>query len=281
MAQEFVTYDGCTLRYRLRGEGPLIVLTPGGREGEEAVASLAGRLAQQASVVTWDRRNAGGADLWFGGESEAGTWADDLSALIGHLGMGPAWLAGGSAGCRTSVLSALRHPETTRGLLLWCGSGGRYSCQFLGFSYHVPYIMAAEAGGMEAVARTPFFADRIAANPGNRERLLAQDPSAFVAQMKRWNEAFYYSADCTLAGVRDSELGRIGCPTLIVAGNDDVHPPSVSDALARLIPQAEHAPSPWSNEDWLDKFTGRAGGSVFDLYPLLTPTLLDFVERHS
>jgi pimeloyl-ACP methyl ester carboxylesterase len=179
------------------------------------------------------------------------------------------------------VLSALRRPQTARGLLLWSASGGPYSCQFLGFSYHVPYIMAAEAGGMEAVCKTPFFADRIAANPGNRERLLALDPVEFASQMKRWNRAFYYDPAHSLAGVDDAALSSIAMPCLIVAGNDDVHPASVSDAMARLIPGATHIPSPWSNEDWLDMFTGRKAGSVFDLYPLLVPALLDFVGQHS
>ena len=276
----FVTRDGCTLRYWFRGQGPLIALTPGGREAGEAVSALADRLAERASVLTWDRRNAGGSDVWFGGDAEADVWADDLADLIAHLGMGPAWIAGGSAGCRTSVITALRHPEMARGLLLWSASGGPYSCQFLGFSYHVPYIMAAEAGGMEAVVRTPFFADRIAANPANAEWLLAMDPATFVGQMKRWNTAFYHRPDAALAGVPDAALAGIAMPTLIVAGNDDVHPPSVSDAIARLVPNATHIASPWSNSEWLDMFTGRKRGSVFDLYPLLAPALLDFVGRH-
>ena len=247
----YVTPDGCRLSYWLRGDGPLIALTPGGREAGESVAALAEALSHEACVLTWDRRNTGASDLYFsGGIPESEVWADDLSGLVAHLDRGPAWLAGGSAGCRTSVLSALRHPETARGLLLWSASGGPYSCQFLGYNYHVPYIMAAEAGGMEAVAQTPFFADRIAASPSNRERLLALDPADFARQLKRWNEAFYYNPQATLAGIADVMLPRIDMPTLIVAGNDDVHPPSVSDALSRLIPTATLIASPWS---WLER----------------------------
>ena len=202
---QFTTRDGCRLEYRLRGDGPLIALTPGGREAGEAVAALADALAQRACVLTWDRRNTGAAELCFGGElSEAEFWAEDLADLIESLARGPAWLAGGSAGCRVSVISALRRPETARGLLLWSASGGAYGCQFLGFSYHVPYIMAAQAGGMAAVAQTPFFADRIAANPANEERLLALDPGEFVATLKRWNRAFYYREDSSLAGATDA-----------------------------------------------------------------------------
>ena len=276
---EFITRDGCMLRYRLRGKGPLIALTPGGREAGEAVALLADALAQHSTVLTWDRRNSGASQVWFGGDSEQDICADDLADLIQHIGLGPAWLAGGSAGCRVSVLCALRNPETARGLLLWSASGGQYSCQFLGFSYHVPYIMAAQAGGMAAVAATPFFAERIAANPANRERLLAQDPDAFCETMKCWNRSFYYRADAALTAVPDAALRTIALPALIVAGNDDIHPAEVSDAMARLIPKTRYIASPWSNAEWQERFTGLAGGSVFDLYPLLVPALLDFVAR--
>jgi pimeloyl-ACP methyl ester carboxylesterase len=274
----FTTGDGCELEYRLRGEGPLVALTPGGREAGEAVATLAEALAQHACVLTWDRRNAGSSDLFFGGElSEAEIWAEDLADLIAHIGQGPAWLAGGSAGCRVSMISALRRPEAARGLLLWSASGGQYACQFLGFSYHVPYIMAAQRAGMEAIAETPFFAERIAANPSNRDRLLSVDPDDFISVMKRWNRSFYYSPDSALAGVEDSALKSVAIPTLIFEGNDDVHAPEVSARMAELIPGAVLLPSPWSNEAWLDKFAGRTGGSVFDLYPLLAPAILDFI----
>jgi 2-hydroxy-6-oxonona-2,4-dienedioate hydrolase len=146
----FVTRDGCTIHYEIAGEaGPAIALTPGGREGREPLAPLVAELAQHARVLTWDRRNTGAADLYFGGEgSEQEIWADDLTELLTATGFGPAWLAGGSAGCRVALLTAIRRPEVARGLVLWSASGGFYGSQFLGFQYHVPYIMAAQRAGM-------------------------------------------------------------------------------------------------------------------------------------
>jgi pimeloyl-ACP methyl ester carboxylesterase len=275
---QMLTRDGCCLHYSLRGEGPLIALTPGGREAGEAVAALAGVLAARATVLTWDRRNTGASDVFFGGTSEQDVWADDLAALIAGLGLGPAWLAGGSAGCRVSLLTAVRHPQVARGLVLWSASGGPYGCQFLGFQYHVPYIMAAELGGMDAVARSPFFAARIAARPANRERLLALAPADFIAVLKRWNSAFYFREDSTVAGVTDDELRSIRCPALIFEGGDDIHPAAVAQNAIGLLPCATLLPSPWSAKDWMDRFTGRIAGSVFELYPLMAPAILDFVE---
>jgi pimeloyl-ACP methyl ester carboxylesterase len=276
---EFTTRDGCVLRYRLRGEGPLIALTPGGREPGEAVSNLADELAKGATVLTWDRRNSGASHVWFGdnGLSEQETWAQDLADLIVALDRGPAWIAGGSAGGRVSVLTALRRPEVGKGLIVWSASGGPYGCQFLGFIYHVPFIMAAQAGGMEAVAKTPYFAERIRDNPENEARILATDPEVFVAVMKRWNAFFYYRPDTPLAGATEDELRTIAMPTLLFEGNDDIHPKSVSDAMAALLPNVTLKPSPWAGQDWMDVFTGRKPGTVFDMYPMLAPHILDFI----
>lgn len=276
----FTTRDGCRLAYELAGKGPLVVLTPGGRESRRVVAPLAEALAERVRVLSWDRRNTGESEVSFGRESEQVTWADDLAELLEHLGEGPAWLAGGSAGCRVSTLAAIRRPDLAKGLIVWSASGGNYSCQFLGYLYHVPYILAAQGGGMAAVAETPFFHERIVDNPANRARLLACDPDEFVAVMKGWNHAFYPRPDQALVSVDDAALQRLALPTRIFAGNDDIHPQEVSEAMARLIPGAELAPSPWSTEAFMAIFTGRTPGSVFDLYPRLAPGILEFIAAH-
>jgi len=275
----FETRDGCRLVYELKGRGPLVALTPGGRESSRVVAGLAEGLSAGARVLTWDRRNTGASEVWFGGESEQVTWADDLAELLEHLGEGPAWLAGGSAGCRVSTLTAIRRPDLAKGLIVWSASGGNYSCQFLGYLYHVPYVLAAQGGGMAAVAETPFFRDRIADNAANRERLLACDADEFIAVMKRWNRAFYPRDDQALVSIDDAALQRLALPVMIFGGNDDIHPETVSDAMARLIPHAELVPSAWSHEEFMAIFTGRQPGSVFDLYPRLAPAILEFVAR--
>jgi len=273
----FVTRDGCRLHYELRGEGPLVALTPGGREGADAVRSLSDILVERMQLLTWDRRNTGRSHVSFGGASEQDVWADDLGDLIAHLGLGPAWLAGGSAGCRVSLITAIRRPEAARGLVLWSASGGRYGCQVLGYNYHVPFIMAAEQGGMAAVAQTPFFADRIAANPENRERLLAVDPADFIAVMKRWNEVFYFREGTPVVGATADQLRALKVPALVIEGNDDIHPPEVAQEIARLVPGARFVPSPWSREEFMGVYSGRTPGRVFDLYPKLAPEIVAFI----
>lgn len=275
----FTTRDGCILHYEIAGDGAPVALTPGGRERKEALAPLVAELAKGCRVLTWDRRNTGASDLWFGGEgSEQEIWADDLAELLRGIGFAPAVLAGGSAGCRVALLAAVRHPGLARALVLWSASGGPYGSQVLGYNYHVPYILAAQRGGMAAVAETPFFAERIRANPANAERLLALDAEAFVCVMKRWNAFFQHREDTPLVGLTEADLRALSVPTLVFEGNDDIHPPEVAEAIARLVPGAVFAPSPWTREAWMDRFTGRAAGTVFDLYPQLAPGILAFLK---
>ncbi len=277
----YTTRDGCTLHYDIVGNGPHIALTPGGRVGRKGLAPLVAELAKKARVLTWDRRNGGQSDVYFGGEKpESELWADDLADLMRAVGFGPAFIAGGSAGCRVSLLAALRHPEITKGLVIWSASGGPYACQVLGFSYHVPFILAAQQGGMAAVAQTPYFAECISANPENRNRLLAIPPKQFIETLKRWNTHYYYRPDSPVIGMTEDELRTIRVPTLVFEGNDDIHPREASRSVASLIPGAISTPSPWSGDEFIERYTSPDPTGVFNLYPRLAPKVLEFVQTH-
>ncbi len=276
-----IVIDGCTLHYELSGRGPVLALTPGGRAGKDALVPLARALEGHCRVLLWDRRNTGASDLWFdAGRSEQEVWADDLAELLERLGLAPAYLGGGSAGARVSLLTAVRRPGVVKGLVVWSASGGPFAAQVLGYDYHVPYLRAAEAGGMEAVSRTPFFAERLAANPASRARLLAMDPAAFAGVMRRWNAFFYHRPGMAVQGLPDEQLRAIRVPILVFEGNDDIHPHEASDALHRLAAGSELAPSPWGRDDFMAYYTGRRpGGLMQNLYPRLASRTIEFLER--
>ena len=243
--------------------------------------SLAEGLAQRCQVLIWDRRNCGASDVFFGGQgSEQHIWADDLAELLRRLDLAPAWIGGGSAGARCSILTALRHPDVVRGLLLWQVTGGPKACQNLGYNYHVPFEMAALSGGMEAVAQSPFFAERIAANPANRDRLLAMDPEEFARVMRRWNTFFYHRQDTPVIGASESDLATISKPALVFDGNDVIHPREASDAVLRLVPGAKRVPAVWSGDEFMDHYVGRATGGVMEtLWPRMAQPLLAYLAH--
>jgi pimeloyl-ACP methyl ester carboxylesterase len=274
-----IQLDGCDIHYELMGDGPTIALTPGGRLGGDAVRATADLLAERHQVFLWDRRNTGSSTVWFGQEPEQLVWADDLAAILRRLDLAPAYLVGASAGARVSYLTALRHPDVAAGLVVWSVSGGPYASQNLGYEYHVPFVNEALRGGMESVAATAFFRERIEANPANRDRLLSTSPADFVASLRRWNESFFYRADTPVIAATSDELRRIRCPTLVFEGNDDLHAPQAAIALHDLVGGSELVPLPWSTNEWLDHLMGRAPGSVMALYPRLVPTVLEFLVK--
>ena len=58
---------------------------------------------------------------------------------------------------------------------------------------------------MKAVTETNHFAASIKQNPGNRERLLAMNPTEFIRQMAYWEAFFITSGDLPIAGCRLSD----------------------------------------------------------------------------
>ena len=237
------TVRGVEINYQVLGErGPWVALQPGGRRGLVGVKSLAEKIAEAGNrVLVYDRRNCGASAVSFdGGNSENEVWADDLHELLLQLDALPAFIGGSSSGCRLALLAALRHPADLRGLLLWRVTGGAYAAQRLVQNYYTQLIEAAERGGMEAVCRTEHFAEVIANNPANRERLLSIGVERFIAVMKAWRRSFNEGAEHPVIGISPAEMRSLTIPACIVPGNDRVHPREPGQAAHRLMPSAEY-----------------------------------------
>ena len=234
--------NGVNINYEVLGErGPFIALSPGGRREMGNVRTLANRLAGAGyRVLLHDRRNCGASDLAFdGSRSEYEIWADDLHALLTQLNGLPAVLSGGSSGGRLALLFALKYPDAVRALLLYRITGGAFAAKRLAYQYYDQYIELVRSGGMQAVAESEHFAERIKVNPKNRERLLAIDPKQFVDVMTRWRSYFVASADLPVIGVTEQQLNSIKVPTCVIPGNDKTHSHITGNAAHRMIPGSE------------------------------------------
>ncbi|HLF71150.1 MAG TPA: alpha/beta hydrolase [Dehalococcoidia bacterium] len=233
---------GAKINYEVLGAyGPWVALSPGGRRDMSHVRYLAQRIAEQGfRVLVHDRRNCGASDVVLeGNEAEYEVWADDLVDLLGQLDALPAFIGGTSSGCRMSMLTYMRHPEAVRGLLLWRVTGGGFAANRLAHNYYGEFIEAAKRGGMQAACETEHFAERITANPSNREKIMSIPPERFIASFERWAAYFLRGADLPVIGMTDAGLRAIRTPTCIVPGNDLVHPRAVGELAASLIPGAE------------------------------------------
>lgn len=273
------TVNGLTLAYETIGEGRPWVITPGGRftKDEPGVRELAEALAAQGNrVLIWDRPNCGESDVCFEGPSESAMQADALVGLLEHLEMTPAVIVGGSGGARVSLLAAA-HPGAASGLAIWWISGGVYGLLTLAMHYCGGSLAAAwTSGGMEAVADLPEWQEVIAKNSGNRQRILDQDPTAFIAAMERWMLA-YVPTDEPVPGLSLSAARAIDIPTLVFrSGESDVwHTRATSERLAEVLPEAQLVEPPWGDREWLERQDEHDRG-IFVRWPLLAPQLLEW-----
>jgi pimeloyl-ACP methyl ester carboxylesterase len=231
---------GVNINYEIVGErGPWVAMITGGRRAYNEFVPLSRKIAAAGyRVLLHDRRNTGASDIVMDSdEVEEATWADDLDLLLKQLNAAPAFIGGSSSGARTAILFALRHPQSVRALLLCRVTGGPFAAARLPENYYDQFIRAAEAGGMAAVCATEGYAERIAANAGNRDRLMAMDPARYIAIMKRWRDLFVAGAHYPVLGVSDAELASLkGVPTVIIPGNDQTHASASGLAAHARIP---------------------------------------------
>jgi pimeloyl-ACP methyl ester carboxylesterase len=246
------TIRGVRLHYRVFGDqGPWLAFVTGGRRSFAEFIPLAEKIAGHGfRVLLHDRRNTGASDILIAGEeSEEEIWTDDLVELLGQLDALPAFVGGTSSGARMSMLTYLRHPDAVKALILARITGGDFAAGRLPGMYYGQFIEAARQGGMAAVCATEQYQERIAANPSNRERLMAMDPNDYIAVMTRWLARFNEGPRKPVLGMTDDAMRSIRVPTLIVPGNDNTHASVNGLAAARLIPNSELFRLPIEDQD--------------------------------
>ena len=56
--------------------------------------------------------------------------------------------------------------------------------------------------------------------------------------MTRWSEGFLREADLPVIGASADQLRSIKVPSCVIPGDDNTHPKTVGETLARLLPDA-------------------------------------------
>lgn len=287
--EKSIEINGGNVVYEILGkEGDFIALTPGGRFSKDipGLRPLAQALVKGGyRVLLWDRPNCGKSDVQFYGQSESHMRAETLYTLISKLGIGPCIIAGGSGGARDSMLTTMLYPEIVTKLVVWNIVGGVYGSFVLGSYYIVPSILAVRGAGMKAVANIDEWKERIAENPANRDRILAQDSGEFLKLMLRWLNAFIPKPGQTIPGVEDEMFDNIKVPTLIIRGgeNDLDHPKRTSLEVSCLIKGSKLIDPPWPEDAWERAGEARASGKVkrfnmFDTWVQAAPAILEFLK---
>jgi 3-oxoadipate enol-lactonase len=246
--------NGTRLAYEVVGDGPPVVLVHGlaldRRMWDDQVPAFAAR----HRVVRYDLRGFGGSADPQAGEEY--THADDLRALLAHLGVGRAALVGLSLGGWVVLESTLTYPESVSALVLVDAFVRRYPS---------PHGWAADLQQVNRLARTDGLdaaKDRWMADPVFARSRELPDVAARLRRMvddhRGW-QFLHHNPHRDLVPPAIDRLGTVAVPTLVLVGERD-HPDfhGMARLLAAEIPGAEHVVIPaaghMANMDAPDRF---------------------------
>ena len=223
--------DGATLRYRLAGSGPVIVLTHGLGGHLDSWEPAVEALRDRYTALTWDVRGFGGSERRPDTMAPE-TWAADLAAVLDEVGAGDAVIGGFSMGGVVSQRFALDFPGRTRALILISTSSEVSELAEAGWNARADVI---ERDGLaKALAPT---GPAVSYGEEYRERHAEEIEEAARLTIER-NDAASYAAACRAVSNIDytADLETITCPTLILQGLEDaVTPPGGSVIMSRRI----------------------------------------------
>jgi len=266
MSQGFVNSGGERIYYETVGDGPAVVFCHGLGGNHAIWYQQVPVFAEEYRVVTWDQRGFGRSTNEQGMASPA-TAANDLLALLDHLGIEQAHLVGQSMGGWAVIGFAIAYPERVASLVLADTIGGIYTPETT--QQFDAYIRTAMAG------------------PSPDEMPMTQHPALGDALGKRDPaQALLYRQIASVAGPPPQNMGlllrqtqyplaevkAIAVPTLFVVGEDDpiFHPASIQSAakqipgsIVKLIPEAGHSPyfeTPVRWNETVKSFLKNTGG---------------------
>lgn len=241
----FATVNGLTLHYRTGGSPgrPAIVFANSLGSDLRIWDDVAAALAADYHIIGYDKRGHGLSDCP-PGPYTIDDHAADLAALLDHLDIAQAAIAGVSVGGMIAQAFAARYPDRVTRLVL-CDTGARIGTR----AYWDERIATLEASGFDTLRETilsrwfaPGFAAARPADYRGYGHMLTRTPlPGYIA---------------TCAAIRDADLrassATITVPTLVLCGAEDIAtPPDLGRELAaiipgarfELIPDAGHLPS--------------------------------------
>jgi pimeloyl-ACP methyl ester carboxylesterase len=223
--------DDVDLAYEVVGKGqPLLFIHGLGSRGSDWEPQVA-HFADRYQVIVFDVRGHGDSGKPPGPYSVQ-MFAADTAKLLNKLGSGPAHVVGISMGGMTALQLALDHPETVRSLVV-VNCGAEFVVRNLRERMQVwQRFLIVRLLGMRKMGKV--LSERLFPKPEQEElrkvfveRWAKNDPHAYQESMRAivgWS-------------VTD-RLGDIGCPTLVIASDNDYTPVAEKQAIVDRIPRA-------------------------------------------
>jgi pimeloyl-ACP methyl ester carboxylesterase len=195
--------NGVELYYEIHGDGPPLIMLHGGVTPSEMFGAPLAEMARAHKVIALHARGHGlstdGSAPW-----SFELFADDVAALMRHLGIGKASVMGYSSGALVALQTAIRHPQLVDRLIV-------VSTAFRSDGLY-PEVLEAFAG-------MPSAAPAIAAD-------VSKSPLAALYPSVNWETMFRKTGE--LANQRmdwSASVAEIKAPTLLIFADADMMRP--------------------------------------------------------
>jgi pimeloyl-ACP methyl ester carboxylesterase len=228
--------NGIELYVETHGDGEPLLLIAGFACDHTMWSDVVGVLAGRYRVIVFDNRGVGRSSAP-DSPYTIRMMAGDTGALLDALGVGPAHVAGYSMGGQIAQELALARPGQVRSLMLLssCARCDERNKAVIQTWAELPGVV--EPRLMARLLLPWLYSNAFFAKPGAVEQLLTlllDNPYPPTP------EGIYHQSRACGDFDTTSRLGEIGCPTLVLAGREDVLLPlPFSEQLARGIPGAE------------------------------------------
>lgn len=232
------------LAYEVTGSGPAIVFAHGLGGNHLSWFQQVAHFAPRWTCVTFAHRGFAPSTAIPGGPDPA-DYADDLAALVDHLGLGDVRVVAQSMGGWSAVEYALRRPSALKAVVL-AATTGTIDTKKL----RAPEVEMLGPWAEAGAALAPKLA-AAGVHVAAGARMAAEQPALHL---------LYRHIDDANAGLdkealrgrlmrgrlrAPEELASAGVPVLLLAGDEDiVMPPFAAEAIASVVPGARAARIP-------------------------------------
>jgi pimeloyl-ACP methyl ester carboxylesterase len=273
--EEMVTADanGVRLAYEIHGTAEIpLVMVHGSWLTRRNWDLVVPRLAESFRVVTYDRRGHGESERP-SGQGSVREDVTDLAALIEHLGLAPAWVAGQSFGGSITLRLTGERPDLLRGivaheppLFALIGDDPTLAPMLENFARTSAAVAERIASGDHAGAAEQFVEEAL--GPG----LWSQLPPEITRSVIEHAPTYLDEANDPDAIAFDLEWIR-GFPRPALLTHGDQSPPAFPSIITRL---AEAMPSAEVRE-----FTGAGHPIMVEQPEEFAEAITAFVRRHT
>jgi 3-oxoadipate enol-lactonase len=213
------------------GAGPVVVMLHGGMATHQAAWPMIAPLAPRYRIIAPDLRGSGKS--LFGAPLTFDQLADDVETLLDFIEVDRAVVGGVSGGSGVALRFALRAPGRILGLVLikpvYAGEERGYTePQRTTFAMMDALASRAVPEGVQVLR--PLYANL---PPAIREKALAMMEELDAASVAATSR---FIASGAQPFVSAADLRSLRVPTLLVRGDDSLHPAEVSDLHADCIP---------------------------------------------